>query len=66
MIPYIASLMLDVNDSTYFNVKGVHILDPMINHNEVMQDGIVPCIIGAVATLLPTELTLLQPQLQLL
>ncbi|KAH8646601.1 Alpha/Beta hydrolase protein [Tricladium varicosporioides] len=35
-IPYIASGMLDANDTKYFNVKGVQINDPSINDDNVM------------------------------
>lgn len=35
-IPYIASAMLDAKDETYFNVKGVNIMDPSINDDSVM------------------------------
>ncbi|KUJ18761.1 alpha/beta-hydrolase [Mollisia scopiformis] len=44
-IPYIASGMLDENDTTYFNVKGVQINDPSINHDAVMlQAPVVPAL----------------------
>jgi carboxypeptidase D len=39
-IPYIAAGMLDKNNSTYFNVKGVQINDPSINNDNVMIYGI--------------------------
>ncbi|KAG9237435.1 serine carboxypeptidase [Amylocarpus encephaloides] len=35
-IPYIASAMLDAQDETYYNVKGVHIMDPSINEDSVL------------------------------
>ncbi|TVY19505.1 Carboxypeptidase cpdS [Lachnellula arida] len=35
-IPYIASGMLDTNDTKYFNVKGVQINDPSINEDGTM------------------------------
>ncbi|TVY25102.1 Carboxypeptidase [Lachnellula hyalina] len=35
-IPYIASGMLDTNDTKYFNVKGVQINDPSINEDSTM------------------------------
>ncbi|RAH66603.1 putative serine carboxypeptidase (CpdS) [Aspergillus aculeatinus CBS 121060] len=35
-IPYIASAMLDEENETYFNVKGVQINDPSINDDSVM------------------------------
>ncbi len=38
-IPYIAGGMLDANDTTYFNVKGVQINDPSINHDDTMLQG---------------------------
>lgn len=38
-IPYIASGMLDAEDETYYNVKGVHIMDPSINEDNVMIYG---------------------------
>ena len=38
-IPYIASAMLDTEDCEYFNVKGVQINDPSINHGDTLQQG---------------------------
>ena len=38
-IPYIASGMLDTNDTTYFNVKGVQLNDPYMNHDDVLSSG---------------------------
>jgi len=38
-IPYIASAMLDQEDTTYFNVKGVQINDPSINDDDVLIEG---------------------------
>lgn len=38
-IPYIASGMLDANDTTYYNVKGVQINDPSINYDDTMYQG---------------------------
>ena len=35
-IPYLASGMLDQNDTTHFNVNGIQINDPSINEDEVM------------------------------
>jgi carboxypeptidase D len=35
-IPYIAAGMLDTNDTTYYNVKGVQINDPSINEDSTM------------------------------
>jgi len=35
-IPYIASSMLDEEDSKYFDVQGILIYDPSINTEEVM------------------------------
>jgi carboxypeptidase D len=35
-IPYIAGGMLDTNDTTYYNVKGVQINDPSMNDDSVM------------------------------
>ncbi|KAE8352137.1 Alpha/Beta hydrolase protein [Aspergillus coremiiformis] len=35
-IPYIASAMLDEDDTKYFNVKGIQINDPSMNHDSVM------------------------------
>ena len=35
-IPYIASAMLDANDTEYYNVKGVQINDPSINHDDTL------------------------------
>ncbi|PQE22949.1 carboxypeptidase cpdS protein [Rutstroemia sp. NJR-2017a BBW] len=38
-IPYIASAMLDHNDTTYYNVKGVQINDPSINHDDTLMQA---------------------------
>jgi hypothetical protein len=35
-VPYIASGMLDEEDHTYFNVKGIQINDPSINDDSTM------------------------------
>lgn len=35
-VPYIASAMLDEEDTTYFNVKGIQIDDPSINDDTTM------------------------------
>ncbi|OOQ82808.1 Carboxypeptidase cpdS [Penicillium brasilianum] len=35
-IPYLASGMLDQNDTTHFNLKGIQINDPSINEDNVM------------------------------
>lgn len=40
-IPYIASAMLDEEDTYYFNVRGIQINDPSINEESVMMQGIV-------------------------
>ncbi|KAL1902840.1 hypothetical protein Sste5346_000751 [Sporothrix stenoceras] len=37
--PYIASAMVDANDTTYYNVSGVLIYDPVIGQNDI-QDNI--------------------------
>lgn len=39
MIPYIASRMLDEEDATYLNVKGIQIIDSVINKYSVLQQG---------------------------
>lgn len=38
-IPYIASYMLDQNDTQYYNVKGIQINDPSIGLDSVLIDG---------------------------
>jgi carboxypeptidase D len=38
-IPYLASGMLDQNDTTHFNLKGIQINDPSINEDNVMIYG---------------------------
>lgn len=38
-IPYIASAMLDTKNETYYNLKGVNIMDPSINHDDVLLQG---------------------------
>ncbi|PYH90769.1 serine-type carboxypeptidase F [Aspergillus ellipticus CBS 707.79] len=44
-IPYIASAMLDKEDTTYFNVKGIQINDPLINSASVtMYAPVVPAL----------------------
>jgi carboxypeptidase D len=35
--PYIASHFLDANDTTYFDMKGVLIYDPILTHDEVQE-----------------------------
>ena len=40
-IPYIASAMLDTKDRKYFNVKGVQINDPSINHDDTVTQAVV-------------------------
>lgn len=42
MIPYIASRMLDEKNNTYSNVKGVQIVDGVINSFSVIQQGRSP------------------------
>ena len=37
-VPYIASAMLDANDSTYFNLEATMIYDPLINSNAIMRE----------------------------
>ena len=31
--------MLDTNDTEYYNVNGIQIIDPSINHDEVLLEG---------------------------
>ncbi|KAL9114375.1 MAG: hypothetical protein Q9187_007480, partial [Circinaria calcarea] len=38
-IPYIASAMLDANDTEYYNVQGIQIIDPSINEDEVLLEA---------------------------
>lgn len=38
-IPYIASGMLDRNDTQYYNVKGIQINDPSINEDDTLIQG---------------------------
>lgn len=38
-IPYISSRMLDEQDERYFNVAGIHLIDPWINEEEVTMEG---------------------------
>lgn len=35
-IPYIASHFLDLNDTTYYNIKGIQINDPSINYDDTL------------------------------
>lgn len=37
--PYIASAMLDANDTEYYNVKGMQINDPSINYDDTLIDA---------------------------
>ncbi|QUC19072.1 uncharacterized protein UV8b_03313 [Ustilaginoidea virens] len=39
MIPYIASRMLDTNDRTHFNVKGINIINSVINDYSILQQA---------------------------
>ncbi|MCJ1477188.1 hypothetical protein MMC13_005859 [Lambiella insularis] len=38
-ISYIASHMLDANDTEYYNVKGIQINDPLINYQDAQAEG---------------------------
>ncbi|MCJ1320569.1 hypothetical protein MMC15_005909 [Xylographa vitiligo] len=38
-IPYIASAMLDTNNTEYYNVKGIQINDPSVNYDETMLEA---------------------------
>ena len=38
-IPYISYYMLEAQDYDYFNVKGIQINDPSINHDDTMTEG---------------------------
>lgn len=38
-IPYLAEGMLDQNDTTHFNLKGIQINDPSINDDSIMIEG---------------------------
>lgn len=38
-IPYIVNDMLDRKDKKYFNVKGVQIIDPSVNEDDVIIEG---------------------------
>lgn len=38
-IPYVAAGMLDRNDTTHFNLKGIQISDPLFNEEDVMIYG---------------------------
>ena len=40
-IPYIANEMLDRNDTTYYNVKGIQVNDPSINEDDTMIEGML-------------------------
>jgi carboxypeptidase D len=39
-IPYIASYMIDLNDTTYYNVAGIQINDPSIGLSSVLENGV--------------------------
>ncbi|KAH8785603.1 Alpha/Beta hydrolase protein [Diaporthe sp. PMI_573] len=49
-VPYIASAMLDANDTTYYNVSGIMIYDPSIAYDD-LQSGVtvVPFVESAAA-----------------
>ena len=38
-IPYIASYMLDQNNTDYYNVNGIQINDPSINYDDTLIQG---------------------------
>lgn len=38
-IPYIASAMLDRNDTEYYNVAGIQINDPSINYDDTLLEA---------------------------
>ncbi|EKG12885.1 Peptidase S10 serine carboxypeptidase [Macrophomina phaseolina MS6] len=44
-VPYIADYFLNQSDTTYFNVSGIMIYDPSINHDVVLQDAPVLSLI---------------------
>ena len=53
-IPYIASDMLDRKDKKYFNVKGVQIIDPSVNEDDTIIEGLQK-------TLATSDILLLMP-----
>jgi carboxypeptidase C (cathepsin A) len=54
-IPYIASAMLDAEDETYYNVKGVNIMDPSINDDSILMYSKSFQFVPAVRTLTVTS-----------
>lgn len=38
-IPYMADAMLNRNNITHFNVKGIQLIDPLINDENIMMQG---------------------------
>lgn len=44
-IPYIASQMLDTNDTDYYNVAGIQINDPSINYDDTLIEGMF-CVVS--------------------
>ena len=38
-IPYIASYMLEANNTDYYNVSGIQINDPSINYDDTLIEG---------------------------
>jgi carboxypeptidase D len=37
-VPYIADAMLDQNDTTYYDVKGILVYDPSIGYDEITEE----------------------------
>lgn len=36
--------MLDLKDTTYYNLKGIQINDPSVNYDDTLQEGMEPCL----------------------
>ncbi|MCJ1392187.1 hypothetical protein MMC18_005054 [Xylographa bjoerkii] len=58
-IPYIASAMLDTNNTEYYNVKGIQINDPSINYDETMLEAPVMMAVNQANNILNLNATYL-------
>ncbi|KAG8168738.1 hypothetical protein KVR01_001487 [Diaporthe batatas] len=52
-VPYIASAMLDANDTTYYNVSGIMIYDPSIAYDELQSGVTVLPLVESAAAVFP-------------
>lgn len=52
-VPYIASAMLDANDTTYYNVSGIMIYDPSIAYDQLQSGVTVLPLVESAAAVFP-------------